>query len=208
MTNHTRRMTSRRGGWNLIELLVVISIITILLAILINSAAEGKGPEQQTKVTMRAAIALQTEYEVKTSVVVDHMSPATLPGPPAIATPSSMSRFLYQLWGLDHTRNALYSLGRDALEGGTTGSPGVPAVAPTYLKDGWGKYMRYYGGKGGQVAIEGGTVMTLAAAGMPAFNGPYLASAGPDGVWGTFNATTNVPNTDGAVDNLFSNDLK
>jgi len=45
-------------------------------------------------------------------VVVDHMSPATLPGPPAIATPSSMSRFLYQLWGLDHTRNALYSLGR------------------------------------------------------------------------------------------------
>jgi len=206
MKNHTRRSVNRQGGWNLIELLVVISIISILLAILINSAAESKGPEAITEITMKAAMAAATEYEVSTSVIVDHLSPATLPGPPAIATPASMQRFLYRLWSLDRTRSMLFSLGKEQLVGGTTANP---PVAPTELRDGWGKAMRYYGGTGGKLAIEGGGVQDLAVSGMPAFKGPYIASAGPDGMWGTFNATTNLPNANtGSADNLFSYQLR
>ena len=193
------RRPSRQAGWNLIELMVVVSIITILLAILINTAVEGKGPIEQTKVTLRGLHAVATEYEVATTLKIDHFTPATLATAPVTNTPSSMHRFCFAVWKLDKTRSMMRTLGKDAV------APGANDVAPLTVSDAWGKAIRYYSGSGANLHIEGGTLSTLLAAGMPTSKDAYFASAGPDGKWGTVDAN-NVPNTD-AKDNLYSNSL-
>jgi prepilin-type N-terminal cleavage/methylation domain-containing protein len=176
------RCPQRRGGWNLIELLVVISIISILLAILINAASEGKGPIENTKVILRGAIAAATEYEVATSQKVSHT---------AGTGTGTIGKFCFQLWKLEKTKNALLSLGKDAVTGAVGNTP------PTAIMDGWGRPLQYFSGEG-----------TTTEAGMVKWKYPYLASAGPDGIWGTINATTNVRNTDGAADNIYSFELE
>lgn len=184
------RPASRQGGWNLIELLVVVSIITILLGILINSASEGKGPEEVTKVTMRAAMGAATEYEVSTSQRIDHLTPNINPN-------TSIARFCYQIWKLDRTKNMLLALGKDAIV-----QPNADGrFPPSAIVDGWGRQLRYYSGEGAFVGGETGMIVSKA---------PYLASAGPDGEWGTININTNLPPnaTDKANDNMYSNDLK
>ena len=170
-------LPSRRAGWNLIELMVVISIITILLAILINTAVEGKGPIEQTKVTLRGLQAAITEYEVSTGLKIDHAS-----GPGPTATP--IGRLLFALWENDKSRQMVIALGKEAV------TPGALGAAPTVINDAWGKALEYYSGSGTLVV------------GMPTSNKPFVGSAGPDGKWGTIPAT-NVPDTD-AKDNLFS----
>lgn len=182
-TNRLNRRGSRQrqGGWNLIELLVVISIISILLAILINAAAEGKGPLEQTKVTMKAAMGLATEYEVRTTQYIDHAG-----GTGA----DSIGRFCYQLWSIADLRTGLYALGKDAV-------PQAGTTAPVAIMDGWGRPMRY---------CRGGDSMPTET-GMVKYRAPYLASAGPDGNWGTVNPTTNVPDA-AAADNVYSFNLE
>ncbi len=177
--HHTTIRPAHQAGWSLIELMVVVSIITILLAILINTAVEGKGPEAQTKITLRAAMAIATEYEVTTTLKIDHLTGTG-------ATP--IARFCAAVWKLDRTRTMLMSLGRDAVVS-------VNGAVPTTIRDGWGRDLRYYSGEG-----------TLEA-GMVASKDPYLASAGPDGNWGTVNATTNVPDA-AAKDNIYSFSLE
>lgn len=196
---HLPARRARQAGWNLIELMVVVSIITILLAILINTAVEGKGPIEQTKVILRGLNAVATEYEVATTLKIDHLTPATLATSPVTNTPSSIHRFCFAVWKLDKTRLMMSSLGKDAV------APTLNNVAPLQVNDAWGKAIRYYSGSGTTVHIEGGTSSTLLAAGMPSSKDPYFASAGPDGKWGTVDAN-NVPNTD-ARDNLYSNSL-
>lgn len=171
---NSHRKPSRQAGWNLIELMVVVSIITILLAILINTAVEGKGPIEQTKVTMRAAMAIATEYEVTTTLKIDHLT-----GTGA----TTIARFCSAVWKLDRTRTMLMSLGKDAVIS-------VNGAVPTSIRDGWGRDMQYYSGEG---ALE---------AGMLTSKDPYIASAGPDGKWGTVDAN-NVLSAE-AKDNIYS----
>jgi len=175
---NTHQKPSRQQGWSLIELMVVISIITILLAILINTAVEGKGPVEQTKVTLRAAMAVATEYEVTTTLKIDHLTGTG---------GNSIARFCSALWKLDRTRTMLMSLGKDAVKSSA-------GLAPTTILDGWGRNLQYYSGEGAPEA------------GMPKLKDPYLGSSGQDGKWGTFDAN-NVPNAD-AKDNLYSNQLE
>ncbi len=188
-------MSRSRRGWNLIELMVVISIITILLAILINVAVESSGPKEQTKVVLRISMGAATEYEVTTNQKIDHFN-----SPPGYTGPNtSIAKLCYQLWKLDRTRNALRSLPKDALSGDANATP------PVAIFDAWGRPLRYYSGEGDQVLDESGGAVNLPAAGMYRMKQPYLASAGPDGKWGTV-SDQGVRNAD-AQDNIYSFEL-
>jgi type II secretory pathway pseudopilin PulG len=183
-----------RGGWSLIELGIVVLIITILLAILINTFGESKGPVEATKVTLRALAGIATEFEVA-------MTPAgsgelVLPrhdmGTANNSTSPSIERFVRGVWQLERARTLLQGLGRDVAK--IPADP-IAAGARSDILDGWGINIRYHDGR------------NAPEAGMRKYRGAYFASAGPDGKWGTFNATTMAPDND-AKDNMFSFDLK
>jgi len=185
---NTHQKPSRQQGWSLIELMVVISIITILLAILINTAVEGKGPVEQTKVTLRAAMAVATEYEVTTTLKIDHLTPTSNPGPPVVALNDSISRFCYTVSKLDRTRTMLMSLGKDALF--------LTSGVPTEIRDGWGRKLEYYSGSDAVPPVA-------PPAGGPTSKAPYFYSWGPDGKPGTLNANNQSNHAD-SKDNMYS----
>ena len=180
----TVRSRSQRG-WSLIEILVVISIIVILLGIIINTAVEKTGPEQQTKVTVRAAMAIATEYEVRTQLQIDHANSPT--GYTGAAT--GMGRFIYAVMQIGETQKMLTALGTDALDSKTN---------PTQILDGWGKPLRYVN------VVDTGDSYT-ADDQMPKRPSPYFASAGPDGEWGVV-SVAGVADTN-ASDNVYSFNL-
>ncbi len=180
-TNNPMRLHSMRAlraGWSLIELLVVVAIIAILLAILVNTAAESRGPVEQTKVTLKAMMAIYDEYEVSTNKV---------PG----STAGSVSQFCIDVRAFERTQKMLAALGKDVA---IDNAPATVDGLIDTVRDGWGVDIRYYPGGSG--------------AGMISFKGPYFASAGPDGKWGTINPATNQPTADTAgteaKDNLYS----
>ena len=176
---------SRNGGWNLIELLVVISIIVILLGIIINTASEKAGPEQQTRVIVRAAMAIATEYEVQTQAKIPHATdPAGYTG-----VKTSMARFIYLAKQNATTYKMLRSLGKDAVGDNTI---------ITTIKDAWGEELRYVNGKNkNDTHTEDDN--------MPNWPTPYFASAGADGKWGIVD-DAGKPNAD-AEDNIYSFNL-
>ena len=173
--NQPRRasLRPRRAGWSLIELLVVVGIIAILLAILINTAAESRGPVEQTKVTLKALMAIYDEYEVSTRRV------------PGTAASGAITQFCADVNKFDRTRKMLAALGKDVA---IDNLPATPDGFVDTVRDGWGVDIRY---------------SPVPTTGTIGFKGPYFASAGPDGKWGTITAATNLPDTD-AKDNLYS----
>lgn len=174
------------GGWSLIELLVVVGIIAILLAILINTAAESRGPVEQTKVTLKALMGIYDEYEAS-------LGAASAMSLTAGTGTTSIEKFCNIVNGLDRTKSMLAALGRDvALDANNNG------LIDT-VKDGWGGTIEFWDGSAAR------------AAGLPGFKGAYFASPGPDGKWGTISPTTNMPTLDAAgaeaKDNLYSFNL-
>ena len=186
MASPLNKRRSRCSGWSLIEILVVISIIVILLGIIINTSVEKTGPEQQTKVTVRAAMAIATEYEVATQTIVDHTADTT--GYTGAST--GVARFLYAARQISTTQKMVSSLGRDAVDDTTY---------PTQIFDGWGKELRYGN------ALETGNTTNDEVGRMPKRPTPYFASAGADGEWGNVD-DAGKPDTK-AADNIYSFNL-
>ncbi len=184
--DHRTRPETGQGGWSLIELLVVVGIIAILLAILINTAAESRGPVEQTKVTLKALMAIYDEYEAS----LGSTSPMSLT---AVTGATNIEKFCFLVNGLDRTKGMLFALGKDAVVD-LNNDGKIDQV-----KDGWGGVVEFWDGKSAR------------SAGLPGFKGAFFASPGPDGKWGTINPTTNLPTADAAgaeaKDNLFSFNL-
>lgn len=69
-----------RRGFSVIELLVVISLIIILVALLINTLIENRGPIVATKATMQALLNVETEYKALTGLdPINHFNYASTP---------------------------------------------------------------------------------------------------------------------------------
>lgn len=180
------KQASRRRGWNLIELLVVVAIIVILLGIIVNTAAEGVGPKEQTEIIVKGAAAIATEYEVQTKTIIDHK--VDPPGYTGASEP--IGRFVWHVKQYSVTRKMLMGLGKDAV--GTTDDP-------TVITDAWGEKL-YYAAKVEPDEFADDDFL-------PRYHTAFFASAGPDGKWGKHDPATGKRDED-AQDNIYSHHLK
>ncbi len=181
-----RQAERRRGGWSLIELLVVVSLITILLGIIINTAGETKGPEAATRLLVQKAAAVATEYEVRTGQVIIADGASHNEG-------ASILEFINKANKTEYTRKMLNNLGEDHISRDNNGNV-------VSINDAWGRSLWY-------VAYNGGETNKLPRHGKSADAPlPFFASRGADGDWGTYDAS-NKPNT-AAADNIVSFELR
>lgn len=159
-THRCDRTTRQAAGWSLIELLVVVGIIAILLAILINTAAESRGPVEQTKVTLKALMGIYDEYEASMSST----SALSTKG----MTGGGIQNFCTIANQLERTRKLLFTLGKDvAIDTNADGRVDT-------IKDGWGGDLEFLDGVNAGAAIH------------RPYKGAYFASMGPDGKWGDY----------------------
>lgn len=142
--------------------------------------------EAVTKVMLRSAMAVATEFEVQTKVVIDHRDP----GPAKITGANAeIRRFVHQVSQYAVTRSMLASMGEVV----TRDENGVPGL----ILDGWGNPL-YYAAK---VQADNYTADDF----LPRFQTAFFASAGPDGKWGSHNAN-GKPDAE-AADNIYSFNL-
>lgn len=175
-----------RTGWSLIELLVVVSLITVLLGIIINTAGEAKGPEAQTKVLVHNVHAIATEFEVRTGHVIE-ADGATY------NDAASIQYFCTQASKTDITRQMMLNLGKEFIA--INSSNVVTAINDAWSRSLW--YVAYNAGETNKLPWHG--------AGQQAPS-PFVASSGKDGNWGTYD-TKNKPNAQ-AGDNILSFEIR
>jgi len=165
-------------------LLVVVGLITVLLGILINTASEAKGPELATRTLVAAAMAIATEYEVRTDQVI--------PGDTTSAG-NSILNFITLANQTDITRQMLLNLSKDSISLNNANPPGVVGIT-----DAWGRSLWY-------VSYNGGETNNLPRRGKSASPDPFFTSSGSDGKWGTYNVLEPLGD---AIDNIHSFDLR
>lgn len=175
-----------RAGWSLIELLVVVSLITVLLGIIINTAGEAKGPEAQTKVLVHNVHAIATEYEVRTGQVIEVNGASH-------GDAASIQYFCEQAGKTDITRQMMLNLGKEFIA--INSSNVVTAINDAWSRSLW--YVAYNAGETNKLPWHG------VGAKAPA---PFVASSGKDGNWGTY-SDKNKPDSL-AGDNIMSFELR
>ncbi|BAM04183.1 type II secretion system protein [Phycisphaera mikurensis] len=202
----------RSAGFTLIELLVTISIIAILAGIsipVITSMlkAADSGRMKSSLAGLRAAA---EEYQVMTDSNVDHTL-ARFPSFPSLQVEAkdvpgnnTIQLFVYEAGKVPSVASLLVSSARKDLKI-FDGTDFVVLADPTLitdpaavqLLDAFGNPVRY------AAFVDKGDAFTDDDY-LPAHPGPFFASAGPDGLWGTVNRS-GEPDAD-AEDNLYSFD--
>lgn len=185
-TRTTRRDGHHAGGWNLIELLVVVAIIVILLAIIVNTATERTGPIEQTKSIVNNAKNVYEEYFSSTGTPIDHTTNPTN-GPQFSGQSAEIQRFVYKVKQNKAAFDMLMTLGGEAV--------GEYRSDVEQISDAWGNPLKYGYNVKHEDAYTDDDMLPQTQ------NEAIFGSAGPDGRWGTFN--DNQPNQD-AQDNIYS----
>jgi len=170
--------TPRHNAFTLIEILVAISIITILLAIGIAamSAMYGQADISKTQIALEQLEGARTEYIA--------FNRGNQPAFGGIASVLSEIRAN----GGDEAVKMLNSISNTILDDGSN----TPI-------DPWGNPIVFIGTNG---QSDGGGVTGQPQ--RPSSSLPYFASRGPDGEWGTFAGGDPTEPDDDAKDNLFS----
>lgn len=179
-------------AFTLIELLVTIAIIGLLVGLLIAAGAAmlRQGETEQTRVIVHEAGALLTEYQALTNRFPKYIG--------NYGNASESSRFFVEeIRKAGPVAEAFQGINRDFVV-----DPDPADMTDDYLIDAWGNPLRYSAYHDESTADPADDWYGDVTAGLPRRKTPYLASAGPDGIWGTFTAD-NEPDAE-AADNLYS----
>ena len=205
-----RQRTTRRRGFSLVEILVVIAIMGILVGLVVVGATQLRGNADISRArTMLGGLSgAATEYEVATGKPVLHMGnlPIDWSSPRPMNVPGSndqdviqgdgdtpeereanlwIERFVSATYQMPTTRGAIDRAGSEFV---------VDEDGDGFLevRDPWGNNIAY---------------LAYSAGGrLPRHDSPFFASAGPDGRWGDI-GPDGEPNAD-AADNLYSFDIE
>lgn len=170
-----------RGGFSLIEVLVVVSIIVILLGIAVAgiNVAYQRSEEATTRALLGSLAGVEKEYRAQTGQPIPASANGDLNDTP--------NKFLDVVQ--DNSKVASDFLRRiDSKLRKESGG------RITEVRDPWDNLVRYNDGSGG--------------GGMPRAQYPYFASAGADGQWGSYaNGDPSQPDA-AAKDNILSFEVK
>lgn len=184
-----RRLSRRQGGFSLIEILVVVSIIGLLIGIgaAVGVKMNAEARRVQTKEMMEALLSANDEYKaVRQGSAISHAGP--------VNGLSSTEQFVNACLQIktceDIMMAALSSSSKDSLAR-TFKSGDGDAVNSVY--DRWGTEIEYRlsnNQSGNGPARE--TSAAIANNLLPISRDPFFASAGPDKTWGTDDDITTV----------------
>ena len=223
--------TSRRA-FTLIEILVTISIITLLAGITIPVALRflGSAEASSTRAMLNALGTAASEYNILTGAVVPHKDQDAFgnrldldvgqPQPNGgSGSDLTLGYFVKTAGQVPNVARLIGTAAKANLQNldadRPVGDVAADAADPTYLPgsfqilDAWGNPIRYAGG------VDHGDTFNDDDY-LPAHPNAFFASAGPDGLWGSTLSNSNSPDpsidndNDGepdAADNLYSFDV-
>ncbi|MEM6553489.1 MAG: prepilin-type N-terminal cleavage/methylation domain-containing protein [Planctomycetota bacterium] len=196
---------NRSQGFGLIELLVVISIIALFIGVSFGaySYIRAQAEQESAYALLTQALGAEVEYKAQTrQVMVDSAidlsallgAQAQTNAPDATGTAAvgnmdkSIEVFVWQALSLPAAEDMLRAAA------GTTALVDSDGDGFLELQDPWGNTVEYRASNDGSETD------------FPRHGAPFLASPGPDGVFGTY-TNTNEPD-DEARDNVLSYELK
>lgn len=223
MQNATSIQTHHRSprnssGFTLIEVLVVVSIIVIVIGVIVAgiSGAFGTANDKRTGLVLQQLANSIVEYEAQTGL--DFPLPPSGTNYYSFPASSQSDHMRYERSIDDYIEaisevpeandafelvngnlrpNTSSDSDNDTADGLDPATPDLNNDLPDSVLDAWGNPIRFV-----PTSPRAG-YPTYRAAGLPIRRDPYFASAGTDGIWGTFDSENN-PLDDGALDNIYS----
>lgn len=201
----------RRGGFSLIEILVVMAIITLLSGLVIAGAAKMREQSRinQAQIILQAAKSLDIAYRAEVGSIVRYTGTSD-------PEEESIRVFVAAMQQLPETQKILMSIGKDFVINDPVNDPSDANDAPDIIVDPWGKPLQYRSWNDGTDFADPVHAGPAGAGNLPRRGTqtepqPFFASAGPDGRWGEVNLNTNLPETgedgEAATDNIYSFEL-
>ncbi len=213
-------------GFSLIELLVVISVIGLLAGIgfVAARAMMAQAKIEQANAVVSALAGVPTEILASTDQPLRYMDYTGRnaraypndPVDPTVRDAWDSINFLIERGDKNPTAKAmLQSVNREFFKYGSDPED----VSEHYIVDPWGQPLRFsaFSNNGtpgdpsddfyGATNSNNGTGDYRGDYGMPKRRTPYVASAGPDGLWGEFDGDGLIPDAD-AADNIYSFELQ
>lgn len=189
----------RRAAMTLIELLVVIAIVAALIALGVITwrSAKRANEEATMRINLKQIMAAHAEYRAQAGQPVIYNSNGSK------GKNVSISFFISQIVQIPEAKAILLTVNKSRwseigknsssvrffdFDGNPAGN--VPAGVPGLLEDPWGEPLQYRSHQLQNVAAYSGAGNlpargTAATPGVPAHPQPFVASAGPDGVFNT-----------------------